>query len=54
MNVATCMFVSFPFIFHKYVETTVARKILQCELGVKFDTPDGPTLDIYYPPNPPS
>ena len=31
--------------------TELAQRTVKCELNVQYDDPEGPTLDIYYPPD---
>ena len=34
-----------------HTATEIAQKTVKCELNIHYDDPEGPTLDIYYPPD---
>ena len=34
-----------------HTATEIAQRTVKCELNVHYDDPEGPTLDIYYPPD---
>ena len=34
-----------------HTATELAQRTVKCELDVHYDDPEGPTLDIYYPPD---